>query len=96
MACSNMKTNFVDVIAIFNGEGNIRPLYIKIQGFDTVKIEHIVSKGDAPFTGRGNVIAYKCTYIYMNEQKIVTLYYHIKDHVWTVPGLQNDAGRVYP
>ena len=47
MACSNMKTNFVDVIAIFNGEGNIRPLYIKIQGFDTVKIEHIVSKGDA-------------------------------------------------
>ena len=94
MLVDDLKNNFVDVIAIFDGTGRIRPLYLKVEGFDAVKIEHILSRGDAPFTGKGNVLLFQCVYDHMGEQRSIMLYYHVKDHVWTIPGTRDKNGRI--
>ena len=59
MLVDDLKNNFVDVIAIFDGTGRIRPLYLKVEGFDAVKIEHIKPRG-CPFYRQG-----ECSFISM-------------------------------
>ena len=79
--------NAVNVIAVFNSDGKIRPLYVKAEGYDTVKVSRVVSVKDAPFSGSGNVLAFTCRYISENMEKEILLYYNIHAHLWTVPGL---------
>ena len=81
----------IDVIAMFNDQGEIRPLYAKIKGYGTIKIEGVISVDDAPFTGRGNVLEFVCEYVLKNMTNMFKLRYHVKEHMWSAPGLQENG-----
>lgn len=82
-----MEQNGVHVIALFNADGRIRPIYVKIEGYDSIKIEHVISVKDAPFCGTGNVLEFLCVYIQNNIQKKFKLRFNVHDHVWSIPRL---------
>ena len=84
-----MDHNSVHVIALFDTDGNIRPIYIKAEGYDAIKIEHVLSSKDAPFCGTGRVLEFVCTYIKNNTRKKFRLHYSIRDHIWSIPDWNN-------
>ena len=84
-----MNHNNVHVIALFESNGSIRPIYVKAEGYDAVKIERVLSIKDAPFCGTGNVMEFNCTYIQNNMRKELKLRFSIRDHIWSIPNLTN-------
>lgn len=86
-----MEENRVDVIAVFDKEGNIRPLYVKLQGHDSVKVEKVYKIGNAPFAGSGNILEYDCGYVVDDTMRKFCLYYHVHEHCWTVPESRTDT-----
>lgn len=78
--------NAVDVIAVFDTEGNIRPIYFKAQG-DSVKVEKVLSRKQTKFAGI-DTIEYTVLYISDDYKRQVKLHYYIDAHTWSMPGLQ--------
>lgn len=70
----------VPVIASFDGRGNIRPLYVRI-GPEALKIHSARLR-----SASSGVVVYDCRVIDGDYQKPVTLVYHLKERLWTIPG----------
>lgn len=78
--------NGVDVIAVFNADGDLRPLYVKIEGHDSVKVERVLSSKTVGYAGM-ETVEFVCAYVFMNELRNLKLNYHVQEHVWAVPGM---------
>lgn len=69
----------VPVIATFDTEGHITPLYVRIDG-ESYKISS--SWASYVFS---NVVNYKCKIIDGNYEKPLSLSYHREEGMWTIP-----------
>ena len=71
--------NIVPVIASFDSEGNIVPLYARINGESYKIASHWVS---STFS---NSLEYKCKVIDGDSLKPLSLTYYRNEGVWTIP-----------
>lgn len=74
----------VDVIAIFDSKGNIRPLYVKVEGYDAIKIESVTDVKNTTF----EQIDFTCIYIREGMKKKFKMCYNSRTHLWTIPGMK--------
>lgn len=79
----------VDVIAVFNNLGKIRPIYVKIEGFDVIKIDQVV-KVKTEKESASPRIEFQCSYIYQNEKRMIILYFWLNKHIWAIPDLNTN------
>lgn len=82
--------NSVDVIAVFHSNGHLRPLYVKLEGYDSVKIEEVISSKTVHYAGI-ETMKFVCSYVFMNEKRHLELHYHVQEHIWSVPGYRNGS-----
>ena len=75
-----MQTNVVPVIASFDSEGHISPLYVRVQG-EPFKIHSFWIKS----SGRFNLIEYNCKLLKGNRIMHLNLIYHQAENIWTIP-----------
>lgn len=69
----------VPVIASYDGEGHIRPLYVRI---NDDKYQVISSWLKSSFA---NCMDFHCTLSRDNRKYSVVMTYHIRETVWTIP-----------
>ncbi|MGB8455685.1 MAG: hypothetical protein WCD89_25625 [Anaerocolumna sp.] len=73
------------VIAAFNPEGRIKPLYFQYKDSygdnNNVKIESVLTFKDDHYAGLP-VIVYSCMAIVQNKRLPCNLRYHIAEHYW--------------
>jgi hypothetical protein len=83
----------VDVIATFNTEGEIKPLYVRVEENNTLytrKIEQIEYDRVEKFAGTSSIL-FGC-YIGVNDRlQKIKLKYNISTHQWLLVG-QNTPG----
>lgn len=72
--------DIVSVIASFDCSGNVKPIYVRING-ENFKIVSAIYK---PST---TLQEYKCQIIDNDILKPVTLTYHPRNYIWTLPKL---------
>ena len=69
----------VPVIASYDAEGRVKPLYVRINS-ERYKVESCWVK-----TCLGNNIEYNCTLTRDNRMYKLILTYHIRETTWTIP-----------
>lgn len=74
----------IDVIAIFDSKGNIRPLYAKVEGYDAIKIENVIDVKNTTYER----LDFTCVYIREGIKKKFTMCYNAQTHLWTIPGMK--------
>ncbi len=74
-----LPIEIVDAIAAFDGHGNVRPLYVRING-ENYKISSFkVRKNYA------NQMEYQCKLIVNDCLQPLTITYYMKEGIWTIP-----------
>lgn len=69
----------VSVIAAFDADGNIKPLYVRI-GEESLKVYSVSIKHK--YNG---IIDYRCQVIDGDYLKPIDLTYHAREYLWTIP-----------
>ena len=69
----------VSVIASFDSDGHIRPLYVRI-GESTCKVLSSISKNEFRFG-----MEYNCTIADGAMKRHLLLTYHTREQLWTIP-----------
>jgi hypothetical protein len=73
------------VIAVFNPNGKIKPLYFQykdIYGDDhNIKIDNILSSKEEHYAGFPTIV-YSCDAIIQNKKVHCILRYHVTEHLW--------------
>lgn len=77
--CENIHNNIVPVIASFDAEGHVKPLYVRINE-SSLKVYSSWLKPS--FQG---VLEFQCNVIDNNCLKPLLLTYHKRENVWTIP-----------
>lgn len=75
--CRHLK--LVSVIASFNSDGNIIPLYVRI-GTESLKIYNAY-QSESTF----QLMNFKCEVMDNDTVKPIKLTYHLNDHKWSMP-----------
>lgn len=76
----------VPVIASFSTNGEILPLYLKINSTQLKIVSCVMEKQDKENVWGTNVwIVFRCVVIDNNTQKQIQLSYQINEHAWFVP-----------
>lgn len=77
----------VDVVAIFNTQGNIKPTFIRVENEDhslsTYKVEKIQLWKEEKYTGIYNIV-YVCDVLVDKMLKQVKLSYNLQSHKWVL------------
>lgn len=76
--CGHLQ--LVSVIASFDTDGNIRPLYVRI-GEESYKIPSCRLSPCDVF-----VKTFQCRIVDGNQTKFLQLTYHEHENIWTIPG----------
>lgn len=74
-----LQTNTVPVIASFDDDGHVKPLYIGINGERCKVISHWVRRSFM------NQIEFQCKVQYQNMLKPIVVTYYMTESVWMVP-----------
>lgn len=69
----------VPVIASFDTNGNIKPIYVRINN-ESLKIISAINYSESTF----NVVEYSCKVIDGDYIKPLSLTYHAQDRIWTI------------
>jgi len=69
----------IPVIASYDGEGHIKPLYVRIRN-DRYKVESCWVKSDSL-----NNVDYHCKLSLDAHIYVIVITYHIRECVWTMP-----------
>lgn len=77
--CHNFHNNIVSVIASFDSEGHVKPLYVRINE-NSLKVHSSWLKPS--FQG---FLEFQCNVIENNCLKPLLLTYHKRENVWTIP-----------
>lgn len=77
--CHNFHNNIVSVIASFDAEGHVRPLYVRVNE-NSLKVYSSWLKPS--FQG---FLEFQCNVIENNHLKPLLLTYHKRENVWTIP-----------
>ena len=72
----------IPVIASFDSDGHIAPLYVRINGL-SLKVDSFWVKGSS----FSNLITFNCKLINNNALIPLSLTYHQKECIWTMPKL---------
>lgn len=75
--CKHLK--IVPVISSFDSEGNITPLYVRING-ESFKIYNSY-QSNSTF----QLLHFKCEVMVHDRVKPLDLMYHVNDHKWSMP-----------
>ena len=75
--CTHLK--IVPVISSFDKEGNINPLYVRIDG-ESLKIYNAYQSHSTI-----SLLHFKCEVMVQNSVRPITLMYHVNDHKWSIP-----------
>lgn len=79
-----MPMQIVPVIASFNDDGQIKPLYVGINGerykITSYRIRRCFS----------NQIEFHCNLIVQNMQKTIILTYYLNECIWTIPDVPDN------
>lgn len=70
----------VPVVASFDTDGHIRPLYVRILGNSYKILSHWI--GTASFSG---VSEYNCKIAVGDYERQILLKYYVREKVWTIP-----------
>lgn len=79
-----LSMQIVPVIASFNNEGQIRPLYIGING-ERYKVDSYWVRRNF-----SNQIEYHCKLIIEDSLKSVIITYYLNECIWTIPSYSNN------
>lgn len=74
-----LQMQIVPVIASFNDEGQIKPLYVGIDG-ERYKVQSYWIRRSF-----SNQIEFQCKLIVGNTLKIIIITYYLNECVWTIP-----------
>ena len=74
----------VPVIASFDSERHIKPLYIRVNG-EALKVHSFWIKPSF-----SNLIEYRCKVIDRDYLKAITITYHQLECVWTIPKISSN------
>lgn len=77
--CQNIHNNIVSVIASFDAEGHVKPLYVRINE-NSLKVHSSWLKPS--FQG---FLKFQCNVIDENRLKPLLLTYHKRENIWTIP-----------
>ena len=75
--CTHLK--IVPVISSFDREGNISPLYVRIDG-ESLKIYNAYQV-DSPY----KLLHFKCEVMIFDCVRPLDLMYHVNEHTWSIP-----------
>ena len=79
------NVTIVPVIASFNSDSQIAPLYVKIKG-ETYKIHSFHERQQE--TWSLHFYVFDCKIVVNNQLKAIRLTYRTKERIWTIPKIE--------
>lgn len=74
--CTHIK--IVSIISSFDCNGNIKPLYVRIDG-ESLKIYNAYLASST-----FKILSFNCEVMDHSKLKPIKLFYHVNDHIWSM------------